>query len=229
MFFKINFGRPNHLFFLSSLFVSALCLNPTPTAAQDKAKTEKAAEKSETAGETPQADDPLEPGAEHQCESEISYIWTRINVVKKKDPKSGKEEMVYEAGATDEEFFATVGETGQVKTEVAHRLDVKLPSIQDEAMNHCRETHQNLTGCAGSWLDSSNNDYLAMDFELRKKLLASIKERCENLFGLCIDTKATSVKCHISRSPDVKKAVSGKDPASDKAADKSKTKEKAKK
>jgi hypothetical protein len=214
---------------MSSLLVIFIDLYPEISFAESKAKVGKAEKSEELAepAEKPPAEDPLEPGAEYQCESEISYIWTKISVVRKKDTKSGKEETAFEAGVTDEEFFATVGETGQVKTEVAHRLNVKLPSIQDEAMNHCRQTHQNLTGCTGSGLDISINDYSAMDFELRKKLLASIKERCDNVFGLCIDTRSTPVKCHISRSPDVKKGELDTKSNPAKAPEKGKTKEKS--
>ena len=198
--------RPAILPYLLGFFVVALIGLATTSHAEDKAKAEKTEKPEAEANPTVSEDPALEPGAEYVCESEISYMWKKIVVTKRQDSKTKKVESVQEAGPTEEEFFATVGETGQLKTEVAHRLEVKLPSIQDEAMDHCRSLHQNLTGCIGSGIDSSSNEYSTLDFELRKRLLASIKERCDDSFGLCIDTQAKPVKCHISRPPEVKKA-----------------------
>ncbi len=214
------------------LLCGAVFVLPASARAEAAKKDAPAAKPAE--GEAPAAEHPaLEPGADFICEADVFYNWKPQDFTPKKilpaDPKPKEEEAVVPPPESIREFFTTVGEQGVVEEEVTNRLNVKIPLLQRQAAEHCKQTHQDQTLCVSAKLRAGFEQYNKLDYISRRAMVEAMTADCLAKMGKCLDTEVSEIECHINRSPEVpieKAGEAGKEAGKDAGKDAGKEKKK---
>ncbi len=121
-----------------------------------------------------------EARAQVTCRAEVRYEVTRAEqespekiVFRQEEARGDSEELVREA------------------------LSKKLILSTRDAMQACREQHENLSGCVASKYTSLGSLMQQMPFAARTKLQEAIEVDCKARMGTCVEPKVPEMTCVI--------------------------------
>lgn len=86
---------------------------------------------------------------------------------------------------------------GEVEEVVRQALSRKLVLSSREALDACREQHENLSGCVASKYASLGTLLQQMQFAARTKLQDAIESDCKSRMGTCAPGKAPEITCIV--------------------------------
>jgi hypothetical protein len=133
-----------------------------------------------------------EPKPLFVCRSNVSFEWKR----------DGEQEL-------QKEFFVTAARSAPDEARARGELALAVRQLEQEAMNACRSSHENMSGCIGSKFANLSDLFRTLSFDARTKMQNAIEADCKIAQGLCHTASSSEVQCE--GPPVVEEEGEGKD------------------
>lgn len=157
----------------------------------------------------------LEAGSDYVCEATVHYSWKKqapATPPAPGDKAPAPLQQLKDEQSSKKEYYTTAGEQGQVEAEVKARLESKLPALEREALDECRELHQNISRCLDTRLAKERLELQRLDYATRKAAQENILKTCQAQAGQCEGTEVSAIACRIERPSDLPKAEASEAP-----------------
>ena len=160
--------------------------------------------------------------AQSRCEGLLSYSWSNLEAgvgtaaapdsKEKSDPKVKPESQEKPAAGNGSKADKTESESkqsfaikvvplrkleahGATEEEAKQKLAERESRSIIEAVQICRQRHENYAGCIGSRYTQLAGQVNALSFTARRQLEDAIKSECDAIRGTCLKGEVTDRKC----------------------------------
>lgn len=127
------------------------------------------------------------PSGKHVCKTNVSYTWKRSK----------------EAVEEEEVFVKKLEAEGADPEETNKNLEALLAKAKSEAVDICRGSRENISGCIAGKYTSLAPIFQQMEFSSRKKLLDAIDTDCKAVTGICGAAKSSTPQCEVKKGPEL--------------------------